>query len=217
MHPLILLFGWGVAIAVIAVSVRYLNKKFPHRKLPTMAVIGGGIFVAQMLNFPIGAGTTGHLVGATLAAILLGPLAGFVIMVTILMIQALLFGDGGVTSFGLNVLNMAVIGCFVGWFVYRAVPEKYSKYGIFLASWLAVFIGSLACAAELAISYALSGGAYGISAAVAFPPMLIYHAIIGVGEGLITLGVVSYVSRVSPDMIHTPSILSKARKEAVLE
>lgn len=217
MHPLISLAGWIVAIIVIALSVRILNKKLPYRTLPLMAIIGGGIFVAQMINFPIGAGTTGHLVGAVLAAILLGPLAGFTIMVTILIIQALIFGDGGITALGLNIFNMAIIGCFLGWSVYRAVPEKYRKYGILLASWLAVFIGSLACAAELAGSFAISGGLYGITGLIAYPTMLIYHSIIGIGEAIITFGVVSYISRVSPDLIHVPAIRAKARKGVALE
>lgn len=217
MHPLISLVGWIIAIIVIALSVRILNKKLPYRALPLMAIIGGGIFVAQMINFPIGAGTTGHLVGATLAAILLGPLSGFVIIVTILIIQALLFGDGGITALGLNIFNMAFIGCFLGWSVYKAVPEKYKKYGILLASWLTVFVGSFACAAELAGSFAISGGAYGITGVIAFPSMLIYHSLIGIGEAVITFGVVSYISKVSPDLIHVPTVAIRPRKEAVLE
>ncbi len=217
MHPLISLVGWIIAIVVIALSVHFLNKKLPYRTLPLMAVIGGGIFVAQMLNFPIGGGTTGHLVGATLAAILLGPLTGLVIIVTILIIQALLFGDGGVTALGLNVLNMAIIGCFLGWAVYRAVPGKYQKFGILLASWLAVFVGSLACAAELAGSFVMSGGAYGITGLVAFPSMLIYHSLIGIGEAVITYGVVSYISKVSPDLIHTQAVGLWTRRKVVLE
>lgn len=216
MHPLVLLIGWAIAIVVIVLSVRLLNKKLPYRQLPTMAVIGGGIFVAQMLNFPIGGGTTGHLVGAALAAILLGPVAGFVIIVTILIIQAFLFGDGGVTALGLNIFNMAFIGCFVGWGVYRAVPEKYQRFGILLASWISVFVMSLAAAVELSVSHSISGGAFGITAVISFPSMLIFHAIIGIGEALITLGVISYISTVSPEMIHTGQIRPKTG-EAVSE
>ncbi len=216
MHPLVALAGWIVAIVVIALSTRILNKEFPHRMLPTMAIIGAGIFVAQMINFPIGGGTTGHLVGAALAAILLGPLAGLVIIVTILTIQALVFGDGGITTLGLNIFNMGIIGCFMGWAVYRAFPERYQKLGIFLASWSVVFVGSLACAAELAGSFAISGGAYGITGVVAFPMMLLFHAVIGIGEGLITVGVVSYISTVSPDLLYAPTTRF-AVKEAIPE
>lgn len=216
MHPLVALAGWVIALVVTALVVRALNKDFPHRMLPTMAILGAGIFVAQMLNFPIGAGVTGHLVGAALAAILLGPLAGFIILVTILIIQALLFGDGGITALGLNVFNMAFIGCFLGWAVYRAFPEKYQKMGIFVASWSVVFVGSLACATELAGSFALSGGAFGITGVIAFPTMLIFHAVIGIGEAIITVGVVSYVSTVSPELMHSAAP-GLATKEAVPE
>jgi cobalt/nickel transport system permease protein len=216
MHPLVALVGWVIAIIVTTLVVRALNKDFPHRMIPTMAVIGAGLFVAQMLNFPIGAGVTGHLVGAALAAILLGPLAGFTILVTILMIQSLLFGDGGITALGLNIINMAFIGCFLGWAIYRAFPERYEKAGIFVASWTVVFVGSLACAAELAGSFAISGGAFGIPGIIAFPTMLLFHAIIGIGEAIITVGVVSYVSEVSPDLMYSRAS-SPSMKEAVPE
>ncbi len=216
MHPLVALAGWFIAIIVTALVVRALNKNFPHRMLPTMAVLGAGIFVAQMLNFPIGAGVTGHLVGAALASILLGPLAGFVILVTILIIQALLFGDGGITALGLNIFNMAFIGCFLSWAIYRAFPERYQKLGIFAASWAVVFVGSLACAVELAGSFAISGGAFGIPGIIAFPTMLLLHAVIGIGEAIITVGVVSYVSTVSPDLMYSPRT-GLAVKEAVPE
>ncbi len=207
MAPMIFALGWIGAIIFVAISTWTVNKRIDKKQIPLMATLAAGIFVAQMLNFPIGGGTTGHLVGAVLAAILLGPYVGLVIITVILMIQCLLFGDGGVTALGLNIINMGVIGCFAGWYIYKIFPERYKTPGIFIASWSGVFLGSLACAAELGISYSITGGAYGISAIIAIPMMSIYHLIIGVGEAMITTGIISYISHVSPEILRIPKIM----------
>jgi len=201
MDPLVAAAGWLVAFAVLALTTRALNRKMDDRQIPLMAVLAAGIFVAQMLNFPIGAGTTGHLVGAALAAILLGPYAGMAVMMVILAIQCLLFGDGGITALGLNFVNMGIIGCLTGHYVFRAFPDKYRTAGIFAAAWLAVFLGALACALELSLSHVMSGGSFGIAPAIAFPLMSVYHAVIGVGEAIVTTGILAYLGQVAPEML----------------
>lgn len=206
MAPAVTAFGWLVAIVGIAVTIKLLNNRMDDKQIPLMAVLAAGIFVAQMLNFPIGGGTTGHLVGATLAAIILGPLASIVVMTVILVIQCLLFGDGGLTALGLNTFNMAILGSLTGWYVYKAFPEKYTKIGIFIASWLAVFLGSLACAIELSVSYSITQGVYGIPAEISVPAMLTYHSLIGVGEGVITTGIIAYLAIVSPKILRMPKV-----------
>ena len=219
MDPIIVALGWVIAIIIVGVATKTINKRIEKKQIPLMATLAAGIFVAQMVNFPVGGGTTGHLVGAALAAILLGPFAGLIVITVILLIQSLLFGDGGITALGLNIFNMGIIGCFVGWYTYRAFPQKYKKAGIFVASWSAVFIGAVLCAIELSISYSLSGGAYGISAIISIPSMLGYHTIIGIGEAIITAGVISYISHISPEMIRLPKIMLRGvyhDKEAVL-
>jgi cobalt/nickel transport system permease protein len=215
MEPSIFAIGWVLAIIFIAISTWTVNKRIDKRQIPLMATLAAGIFVAQMLNFPIGGGTTGHLVGAALAAILLGPYAGLIIITVILIIQSLLFGDGGVTALGLNVLNMGVVGCFVGWYVYKAFPKKFKLPAVFIAAWSAVFIGALVCAAELALSYSISGGAFGIPASISLPMMSIYHVFIGVGEAIITMGIISYISQVSPEILKIPKIMLRGVKEEV--
>lgn len=204
MAPLIAGVGWVLAIVIIGIAVKVLDKRIENRQMTLMAVLAAGIFVAQMLNFPIGGGTTGHLVGTALATILLGPYAGMIIITVILIIQALVFGDGGILAFGLNVLNMAVIGSFVAWFVYRGIPEKFETGRVFAAAWSSVFIMALVCAFQLALSYSISGGDYGISGSIAFPAMTISHILIGIGEGIITSGVILFISQVSPDMLAMP-------------
>jgi len=206
--PLVAGAGWLLAILILAVATRVVNRKVEDRHIPLMAMLAAGIFVAQMLNFPIGGGTTGHLVGAALAAILLGPFAGAIIIMVILLIQCLVFGDGGVTALGLNFLNMGFIGSFTGYYVHRAFPERYRKAGTFAAAWLAVFLGALACAVELAVSNSISGGTHGISAVIAFPAMTVYHAIIGIGEGIITTGIIAYLAQVSPDILKMPKMMA---------
>jgi len=201
MDPLVAAAGWLIAITALVVTTRFINRNVDDRQIPLMAVLAAGIFVAQMLNFPIGAGTTGHLVGAALAAILLGPYAGMAVMMVILVIQCLLFGDGGITALGLNFVNMGIIGCLAGHYVFRAFPARYRTAGIFAAAWLAVFLGALACAAELSISNLLSGGSFGVAPVIAFPLMSAYQAVIGVGEAVITAGILAYLAQVAPDML----------------
>ena len=215
MEPTILAFGWIIAILMIGISTRRVNKNVDMRFIPLMSILAAGIFVAQMLNFPVGGGTTGHLVGATLAAIFLGPYVGIIIMTVILIIQCLLFGDGGITALGLNVFNMGIIGCLVGWNIYKIFPKKYKIPGIFISSWLAVFVGAIACSLELSISFSMSGGEYGIKDTISIPTMLGFHAIIGIGEAIITTGVIKYVSQVSPEMLKMPKILLRTIKEEV--
>jgi cobalt/nickel transport system permease protein len=181
-----------------------------------MAILAAGIFVAQMLNFPVGGGTSGHLIGATLTAILIGPYASMIVITTILIIQCFLFGDGGITALGLNIVNMAIIGSIVGWYIYRIVPERYNKIGMFIAAWLAVVFSACACAIELALSYELTNGTYGITPYISLPCMIGYHIVIGIGEAIITLGTITFLAVVAPAMIHHRKILSFAQQKEVV-
>lgn len=189
---------------VIALAVYRLRKNLDERAVPFMAILAAGIFVAQMLNFPVAAGTTGHLIGATLAVALLGVYGGIVVMTTILVIQCLVFGDGGMTALGLNLLNMAVVAPLVAFGVLKITKkglDNWNGIGVPLAAWSSVLVASLLCGLQLALSYSLSGGSYGIEGMLSIPAMGIYHAIIGVGEAIITTGVVVFLSRVAPETL----------------
>jgi len=118
MAPPIWALGYIVAIPILAYATKKTGNALGNTQIPVLGVLAAGIFVAQMLNFPIGGGTTGHLVGAALAAILLGPYAAIVILTIVLIVQAFLFGDGGVTALGFNLLNMAIISSFTGYAIY---------------------------------------------------------------------------------------------------
>jgi len=206
MDPAVAAMGMAEFLIVLGAVLLLARKSLDEKDLPRVAILSAGIFVAQMVNFPIGGGTTGHLIGAALFAILVGPLLAMVGMTVVLLIQALMFGDGGITAFGLNALNMAIIAPLAGWGVYSLLDEiigKNMKSGrliaVGIASWASVFLAACAAAAELAVSYAISGGDFGIAATISIPAMLSYHAVIGVGEAIITSGVIAYVWHVSPE------------------
>jgi len=199
---LVLAVCWGISLIVIAYAFIRVKRDMDDRKVPLMGVLAAAIFAGQMLNFPVAGGTSGHLLGAALAMILLGPWAAVLIMTIVVSAQALIFQDGGVAALGANLFNMAVIGVFVSYTVYRAV-QRFSKgakrglfVGGFLAAWTSIFIAALAAALELAFS--------GTSPAnIAVPAMALVHSVIGVGEGLITVGALALIYAVRPELIKT--------------
>ncbi len=191
---------WVLGGAAIAYGVAKTRQALQDRQLPFMGVMAAFIFAAQMVNFPIAGGTSGHLLGAVLAATLLGPWTAGIIMATILAIQAFIFLDGGVTALGANILNMAVIAPFTGYWVYRFLRrlggEQFGTLaGTFAGSWCSVVCAAAACALELAAS-----GMAPLKTVL--PAMLFWHALIGIGEGVITAAVVAYLARVRPDLVY---------------
>jgi cobalt/nickel transport system permease protein len=183
----------------LAVAVRQVNRILPRRKIPLMGLGAAFVFAAQMVNFPIAGGTSGHLLGGVLLAVLLGPGAAAVVLACVLIVQALLFGDGGVLALGANIFNMAFIGAVCGGAIYHSVRRflqglRGQITAVFFASWCSTVLASLACAGELAMSGTLAPR-------VVFPAMLGVHMLIGVGEGLITSLVVLAIARARPDLL----------------
>jgi cobalt/nickel transport system permease protein len=165
-----------------------------------MGILAAFIFAAQMLNFPIIMGTSGHFLGAALAAILLGPWAAVIIMSCVLIVQCLIFADGGLLTLGANIFNMGVIACLSSYYIYRLITRLLGEtkrgmlIGAFIGSWASVSLAAIACGTELWIS--------GIwSAQVAIPAMAGWHYLIGIGEGFITTGVLSLVMATRRDLI----------------
>jgi cobalt/nickel transport system permease protein len=200
MDPAVWIAGFLLAAPILALAFRKLSREADEERIPFMAVLAAGIFAAQMLNFPVAGGTTGHLIGATLAVILLGPYAAMAILTTVIFIQSLFFGDGGVTALGLNLLNMAVVAPLVAWITYRGFRRAGTRIAILASSWMSVFVAAFAAAVELSLSFWLSGGTYGVTPFFSLPAMLGYHSIIGVGEALITVGIWSFMSQVAPEI-----------------
>ena len=204
MAPVIWIAGMAIALVFVALAFYKVDRNLEDRTVPYMAILAAGIFLAQMLNFPIIGGTTGHLVGAALAVFLLGPWGAIAVIFTILVIQCLVFGDGGITALGLNTLNMAIIGSLTAWGVMSLFPKKRKLPGLALAAWASVFFGATACAIELAISHTIDPS-YGIDGLIALPSMMGLHSIIGIGEAIITTSVIAFLAKVAPETIRLGS------------
>ncbi len=146
---------WIIALIFIALSLRWARKELSEEKIPLVAILAAGIFAIQAVNIPIPWGTSGHMMGAALAAIVLGsPFAAVFILTLVLIVQGVLFGDGGLTVMGLNIINMGVIGGFVGYYSYRGFYHVFkSPYApAFIAGWLSLFVAALATAVEMAMA-----------------------------------------------------------------
>ena len=189
-----------VSVAAVGYSLKTANATLDERRVPLLGVTGAFVFAAQMLNFPVAGGTSGHFLGAALAAILLGPWLACLTMAVVLGLQAFLFADGGITALGANVLNMGVIGALLVGGLMLASRSKLRKSRTLLlgitavGAWLAVMAGAAATAVELALSGT-------VPLHTVLPAMLGVHAVIALGEAVITVAAVSAVLAARPDLI----------------
>jgi len=189
----------ALSLTGISTALRRLRVGLPRRTVPLMGLAAAFLFAAQMLNFPVAGGTSGHLLGAVLAGVLLGPSAAVVAMTAVLVVQCLLFADGGVLALGANVFNLALVAVLGGYAVYRILLRLLpGRRGFLIAvafgSWCSTILASLSCAAELAWSGVVSWG-------LAFPAMASVHMLIGLGEAVITTLVIAAVLRTRPDLV----------------
>ncbi len=185
--------------ASVLYAARRLKVDFAGRMVPIMGVLAAFVFAAQMLNFPILGGTSGHLIGGSLLAILLGPIAASLTMTTVVIAQALFLQDGGLIAMGANIFNISTVTCFSGYVVYRLLGGRNSSgkrllVTGFLAGWVSMMLSAASCALMMGISGA-------IPLRIGLTAMLGYHAIVGVFEGLLTAGVLSFLFKVRPDLM----------------
>ncbi|MCW3013665.1 MAG: cobalamin [Solirubrobacterales bacterium] len=189
-----------VAALAVAVALRIADRTIEEHQVPLLGVLAAFVFAAQMLNFPVAGGTSGHFLGATLAAVLLGPWLACLVMTVVVATQAFAFADGGIGALGANVLNMGVLGALLAGFLVGAVVRvaRPGRTGylasIGVVAWLAVMLGATATSVELALSGTVPLG-------TVLPPMLGVHALIGIGEALITVAAVSGVLAARPDLV----------------
>ncbi|MER3500194.1 MAG: cobalamin biosynthesis protein CbiM [Candidatus Fervidibacterota bacterium] len=197
----------AAAVVAVGFALKRVSGKLEERQVPLMGVMAAFVFGAQMLNFPIVGGTSGHVLGGLLTALLLGPETSVIVLTVVLIVQAFLFGDGGILALGANILNMAVIGTWLSYGIYRWLAshwERGRRHGtgnkgaevvaIALAAWLSVVLSAVACALELALS--------GTAPLTAIMPLMAgIHAIIGVGEALVTVAAVNFVKRMRPELV----------------
>lgn len=192
----------GLALATMALALKKARQEMTEREVPLVGVTAAFVFAAQMINFPVAGGTSGHFLGAALSSILLGPWLSFIIMALVLVLQCLGFADGGLTALGSNMVNMGLIGgigSYLIFLLFRWVLSSHTR-GFMMASaiaaWFSVVLSSLACALELGLS--------GTSPLVlVVPSMLGFHALIGIGEAIITMAILSAVLAARSDLIRT--------------
>ncbi|MBW4646586.1 MAG: energy-coupling factor ABC transporter permease [Goleter apudmare HA4340-LM2] len=190
-----------ISVAALGIALGRSQVAFGIRRAPMLGLTTAFIFAAQMINFPVAGGTSGHLLGGTLAAIILGsPWAGALCIATVLIIQAVLFADGGITALGANILNMGFIGVWVGWVLTQTLHRLLggSQGRLPLAAGIAAGVSVVVAAIACAIQLALSGTA---SIGIVLPSMTGTHILIGIGEGLITGSVLTYLAQARPDLL----------------
>lgn len=200
----------ALAAAGVGLALRRVRQTLPPRRVPLLGLSAAFLFAAQMVNFPVAGGTSGHLVGGVLVAALLGPSAAIVVLTTVLIVQCFLFADGGVLALGANIFNMAIVGAAGGSAIYqmlcRGLPGARGQVAaIAFAGWCSTVLGSICCAGELAWSGTVAWP-------VGLPAMATVHMLIGVGEGLISALVFLAIKRMRPDLASDLTASGGARR-----
>ena len=205
----------AVAVAGLSVCMAKAAKTLDERQVPVAGLAAAFIFAVQMLNFPVAAGTSGHLLGGALAAVLVGPWAGALCVSVVLLVQGLLFADGGLSALGLNIVNMALVTAWGGYAVFlllrRALPA--TKTGVTISAGVAAGISVVLASLAFVVEYAI-GGNGGAPVGTVFAAMVGVHTLIGIGEGIITALTVGVVLGVRPDLVYgaadlqTPLVLA---------
>ena len=213
LDPITTIVLWIVTIAIMILGYFRMGKMFEkedsEKMIPYIGVLAAIIFAFQFVNYPVPGGTSGHLVGGTLVAIILGPWASVIVLFLILVIQSL-FGDGGITALGANAFNMGIIGGIVGFYLVVLFVKLLKKTSLKkelkvtiatgIGSYIAIVLASFICGIEIAISGT-------IPIEIAIPAMVFWHLIIGLGEAIISALIVFYIYKTKPDFITTESML----------
>lgn len=201
-----------VAAAGVAVALRRARTELDDRTAPMAGLVAAFVFAAQMINFPVGAGTSGHLMGGALAAVLVGPWTGLLCVSVVLMVQALFMADGGITALGTNVVLIGVVTALVGWLVFRGLQAVLPRRVATVAPSAAVaaFLSVPAAAAVFTLLFAL-GGTAPVDPGTVLVAMLGWHVLIGIGEAVVTGLVVGAVVAARPDLVHGARHLASAR------
>ncbi|RME08768.1 MAG: cobalamin biosynthesis protein CbiM [Anaerolineae bacterium] len=191
------LFFWAVTAVMVGLAVVRTNRSLGERQIPLMGVMAAFIFAAQMLNFPIAGGTSGHFLGGALAAMVLGPWAGILVMTAVVAVQGFLFQDGGLLVMGANIFNMGILTAVIGFGLYRMVSGRGRALRLTVAG-MAAWLATVAAALLTALQLWLSGTA---RLEIVVPAMLGVHVLIGIGEGLITVAALTFIERTRPDLV----------------
>jgi cobalt/nickel transport system permease protein len=200
------LFCWAITALTLAIAISHTNRSLGEKQVPLMGVMAAFIFAAQMINFPVAGGTSGHLLGGALAAIILGPWPAMLVMTAVIVVQGLLFQDGGLLVMGANILNMGIITAAIGYGLYRGTfgSSRTAKLAVAgIASWLSVIAGALITSLQLWLS-----GTSNLQTVVL--AMLSVHALIGLGEALITVAALTFIFQTRPDLLDEKSVAAQS-------
>ncbi|HAX70037.1 MAG TPA: cobalamin biosynthesis protein CbiM [Anaerolineae bacterium] len=211
LNLIVSLICWLITIVTLGFAISKTNQSLGEKQIPLMGVMAAFIFAAQMINFPVAGGTSGHMLGGALAAIVLGPWAGMLVMTAVIAVQALLFQDGGLLVMGANILNMGLVTAAIGYGLYRSVigQSRGVKLGMIgFAAWLSVMAGALLTSMQLWLSGTSQLG-------IVIPAMMGVHALIGIGEALITVFAVGFIMQTRPDLLGEGSESAKASRNWV--
>jgi cobalt/nickel transport system permease protein len=202
---IISLIFWAITIVTVGIAISKTNKSLGEKQVPLMGIMAAFIFAAQMLNFPVAGGTSGHFLGGALAAMVLGPWAGILVMTAVIAVQGLLFQDGGLLVMGANIFNMGLLTAAIGFGLYRSVIGRSKGTRLIvagLAAWLAVVASALVASLQLWLS-----GTSRLEIVV--PAMLGVHVLIGIGEAIITVAALSFIEQTRPDLLNEKATSAK--------
>lgn len=205
----------AVSVGTLSLAFRQVKETVREKQVPLAGIAAAFIFAAQMFNFPVAGGTTGHLLGGALAAILLGPHMGAIVVTIVVVVQALVFADGGLTALGYNVLNMAIVPAYGGYAMFRGFRKLVPRTGpgVVAATGLAALTSVVLSAMAFSIEW-LFGATVPVSFAEVFTAMVGVHFLIGIGEGVISAMTVGAVMATRPDLVHGASDLDREQIDA---
>ncbi len=196
---------WVITAAAVGVAITKTNKTLGEKQVPLMGIMAAFIFAAQMLNFPVLGGTSGHFLGGALAAIVLGPWAGILVMTAVIALQGLLFQDGGLLAMGANIFNMGLLTAMIGYGLYRSALNQNKTVRLAVAG-TAAWLSTVASALTASLQLWLSGAT---QLQIVVPAMLGVHVLIGLGEAVITVAALAFILQTRPDLLDSQAVADK--------
>lgn len=206
LNLIVSLIFWAMTGLAVGMAISRTNQALGEKQVPLMGIMAAFIFAAQMLNFPVAGGTSGHFLGGALAAIVLGPWAGILVMTAVISVQALLFQDGGLLVMGANIFNMGILTAMIGFGLYRIVSGSANKTIKLAVAGGAAWLATVAAALLTSLQLWLSGTS---SLQVVIPAMLSVHILIGIGEALITVAALAFIMQARPDLLEAEKVAEK--------
>ncbi len=207
------LIFWALTGLAVGIAISKTNKALGEKQVPLMGIMAAFIFAAQMLNFPVAGGTSGHFLGGALAAIVLGPWAGILVMTAVIAVQGLLFQDGGLLVMGANIFNMGILTAMIGFGLYRIVSGSTNKAIKLAVAGVGAWLATVAAALLTSLQLWISGTS---SLQIVIPAMLGVHLLIGLGEALVTVAALAFIFQTRPDLLESDKIAEKGGRGWIL-